>query len=141
MKKLILGLCLLSGCAALRGQTKYTGAGDRPTITERIIHYPQTPRPGFSALDKEDTKVENDDKTKDVMRSYWDMPADKIATVANPLDVALKIHVACYASFPSDFDFVVPAHTSQDMLLTTNAQYMYDTLCHIAYYRVAEEKK
>jgi hypothetical protein len=138
VKKLLVLCCLLSGCAALRGQAKYAGTGTQPTIKEHIVRYPETPRPGLSINEKQ---VDEKDKPKEAMRSYWDMPADKVATVANPLDKAIKTHVECFASFPSSFDFVVPAHTTQDMLFTTNAQYMYDTLCQIAHYEVVEESK
>ena len=134
MKKvLILGFCLLGGCAALRGQTKYAGRGTEPTIRERIVRLPEMPKRGMQSGENE-TKDSEDKPKEATMPNYWDLPADKVATVSNPLDSAINVHVECDASFPSTVDMVVPAHMSQDMLFTTNAQYMYDTLCRIASY-------
>ena len=140
MKKLlILGFCFLTSCAALRGQTKYTGTGSEPTISERIVRYPEMPKPGMRS--GQNDVEETQDKPKEAMANYWDLPADKVATVKNPRNESVNAHVDCYASFPSSFDVVVPPHTSQDILFTTNATYMYDTLCKIVSYEVVEEKK
>lgn len=134
MKKLILLTCLLAGCAALRGQEKYTKAGSVPTITERIVHLPEMPRPGMRSGENE--KKDQQDVPKEALANYWDLPVDKVATVGNPLDNAITAHVYCYSSFPNVFDFVVPAHTSQEMLFTTNAAHMYETLCELRAYEV-----
>jgi len=121
MNKIILLVCLLIGCAALRGQEKYTGIGIAPTITERIVHLPETVKPGLRS---------------GTLVNYWDLPTDKVAKVLNPLDTAITTHIYCYSSFPSTFNFVVPAHTSQEMLFTTNATHMYETLCEIRSFEV-----
>lgn len=135
MKKiLVLGFCLLTGCAALRGQEKYTGTGAVPTITERIVRLPEMPRPGMRSGENE--QQDKEDKPREVLANYWDLPVDKVAKVSNPLNNAINAHVYCYSSFPSTFDFIVPAHTSQEMLFTTNAAHMYETLCELQRFEV-----
>lgn len=101
----------------MRGQTKYNGVGTEPVITEHIIELPEMPRTG--------TRLGH-------LVDYWTLPVNKVATVSNPFSRTITVRVDCVASFPNVFDNVdIPAHTSQDMLLTTNAQHMYQTLCQI----------
>lgn len=131
-KFLILVLSMLAGCAALKGQNKYTGSGTEPVITERIVRIPEMQRRGL------DIKNPNDNQKKEIrktaIRDYWLSRVDKIATVSNPRNSAIKCDVSCIHSFPGEFNFVVPAHTSQDMLFTTTAFYMYEKLCSITHY-------
>lgn len=134
MKIILIPILLLAGCAALRGQERYTAVGIVPTISERIVSLPETPRPGIRQGQSD--SLESEPKPKEAMVNYWDLPVDKIATVFNPLSQSIDAHISCYASFPSTVDMTVPAHTSQKMLFTTNATYMNQTLCSITSYEV-----
>lgn len=131
MKKIVILFCCLTGCAVFRGQAKYTGKAVVPTITERIVRFPEMPHQGMRS-----GEIEHKENVKKALANYWDLPADKAAEVDNPLEQAIDAHLYCYSSFPSTFDFVIPAHTSQQVLFTTNAAHMYDTLCELREYEV-----
>ncbi len=134
MKKLLVIMMsiLIAGCAAFKGQMKYAGIGSEPAIHEYIVKLPEMQRM-TAAQKKEDGKIK-----EMMLRDYWTTPVNKVAVVDNPLDSAISVDVHCDCSFPSDASFVVPAHTSQEMLFTTNATYMYEKLCRIVNYSVVK---
>jgi hypothetical protein len=126
MNKLLLCLTMCAGCATL-GQTKINSTEKEPSIKERIVSMPDTQQPGM--------------RSGGGLRSYFDLPVNKVATAMNPLNTPIDAEILCNAAFPYKFDVKIPAHTSQDMLFTTNAEYMYQTLCHIENYEVSYEDK
>lgn len=143
MKKILIALCFMTGCAALRGQERYTGPAVVPSMAEeRIVRLPEMPKPGMRSGQNENRNLPyptipgSNNERKEAMVNYWDLPVDKVAKALNPLNNAINAHVYCYSSFPSTFDFVVPAHTSQEMLFTTNAAHMYEKLCELRSYEV-----
>lgn len=146
MKKFLIALFFMTGCAAFLGQEKYTGSVVEPTMAEeRIVHLPETPSPGIRSGQNDSKEhipyawtqeLGEKQKQKEALANYWDLPVDKVARLLNPLNDSIRAHIYCYSSFPSTFEFVVPAHTSQDMLFTTNAAHMHEKLCELQSYEV-----
>jgi len=116
MKKFLALIFVLSGCASL-GQYAYKGPAKGLVISERIVHMPEAPRYGGIASGGH-------------VFDYWNSPVNKVVEVSNGSDQEQTTVVTCtYVQFSGPMDVTVPAHKTQEILVTTLAKYAYDTLC------------
>jgi hypothetical protein len=116
MNKFLVVLLALSGCASL-GQYAYKGPAKGVVISEHIISMPMAPTHGGMASGGH-------------VFDYWNSPVNKTVEVSNGSDQEQTVVVYCnYIQFSGNMDVTVPAHKTQEILVTTIAKYAYDTLC------------
>jgi hypothetical protein len=104
----------LSGCATY-GQTPYAGKGNEVFLTERIATLPER-------TTNNGGRVHN----------YFDEVVHKEVRINNPTDNDIYIFGECANVFVgAKFEQLLPAHTTQQMLIDTNALHQYEQLCTI----------
>lgn len=101
-------------CSSI-GQFSYTKNGDKIELEEHLMYVPQMNGSGI--------------RSGAPMSNYWEQSVVKVLMVSNPFNRYVEVNIQCDYTFPPNITVNIPPHKTQEVLITTTTEHMFDKLC------------